>query len=322
MPKKIEIEKLHSVIVDHFDLFICSSSFEDRCLSIALHIPTERIGCALICANRDYEEHIKDNLDKLIALFPDNYFVADVYTTNPLASADSIEALLQQVTIKGTMTRILIDITTFTHEMVLIVLAILQSKYSDAKITCCYTNAKEYSYDQENQRDKWLSKGVGEVRTILGYPGIIKPSRQTHLIVIVGYEYERAVRIIESLEPDSLSLGYGLASDATTDKNHGANEQFAKLVKDMSAFYDGIIDFIVPCNSPFDAFKAIISEVNRHENRNIVIVPMNNKISTLGAALACNTNNEIQLCYAPALIYNYRSYSISGNKCYLFDWPI
>lgn len=37
-------------------------------------------------------------------------------------------------------------------------------------------------------------------------------------MVIVGYEYERAVRIIETVEPDFLSLGYGLASDSTTEK--------------------------------------------------------------------------------------------------------
>ena len=243
-----------------------------------------------------------------------------MFSSSPIKSADNIEEALNKLSSTCSPPSILLDITTFTHETLLILLAIIINKYPTANITCCYVNAKEYSIGAVKQEDKWLSIGVGDVRTILGYAGTTKPSLKTHLIVIVGYEHERATKIIEGLEPDSLSLGYGEASDATTEKNKGANKQFVDLIKEMSVYYENVSEFIVPCNSPYNACKAILDEVNRiGPDKNIIIVPMNNKISTIGVALAYFEKNDIQLCYAPALIYNYLSYSIPGDKCYFFS---
>ena len=66
--------------------------------------------------------------------------------------------------------------------------------------------------------EKWLSKGVKEIRSVLGFPGEILPSRKNHLIVLTGYEYERAKTIIDILQPYSLALGFGEASNVNADK--------------------------------------------------------------------------------------------------------
>ena len=323
MVKHVKVENLRLETTDHFDLFICSASFEDRCSTIASNLLPSNIGRALICTNRDYDEYIKDNLQMLTELFTGIYQIADVFSSSPLKSADNIEEALNELSAGKSPQSILLDITTFTHESLLILLAILNNKYPTTKVTCCYVNAKEYSIDSTKQEDKWLSIGVGEVRTILGYAGTIKPSLKTHLIVVVGYEHERATKIIERLEPDTLSLGYGEASDATTEKNRGANKQFVDLIKEMSVYYENVSEFVVPCNSPYNACKAILNEVNRiGPDKNIIIVPMNNKISTIGVALACFQKKDIQLCYAPALIYNYLSYSVPGDKCYFFNLDV
>jgi len=323
MIRCININELNYSISEQIDLFICSSSYEDRCFSAASRLPKEKIKNTIICANRDYDEHISENLSVLVDFFADNYLIADVFTSNPIQTADNIEGLIDVLLTSYSIYNILVDITTFTHEILLILMAILSNKYPTLHVTCCYVNAVEYSNDQANQKDKWLSRGVGDVRAILGYAGTIKPSLQTHLIMIVGYEHERASKIIEILEPDSLSLGYGLASDATTEKNRGANAQYKDLVKQMYAFYDDISDFNIPCSNPYEACKSIVDEIERIGiEKNIILVPMNNKISTLGAALAYGLKNDIQLCYAPALVYNYASYSVPGNKCYIFDWSI
>src|SRR5699024_3770044 len=147
---------------------------------------------------------------------------------------ETIKSLAKSCKLK----KVFIDITTFTHETLLILLAIFREKFSYTNVVCGYVNAKEYSYDCEDQKDKWLSRGIGEIRSVLGYSGVLKPSKKNLLMVIVGYEYERAVRIIEAVEPDFLSLGYGLPSDSTTEKNRGANEHYTQLVKQMAAYYD------------------------------------------------------------------------------------
>ncbi len=49
---------------------------------------------------------------------------------------------------------------------------------------------------------------------------------------------------------------------------------------------------------------ALKHECERFKDYNIVIAPMNKKISTIGAALLPLENTDIQLCYVPARYYN------------------
>jgi hypothetical protein len=145
--------------------------------------------------------------------------------------------------------------------------------------------------------------------------------RNTHLIVLVGYEHERAARLIEILEPSSVSLGYGRSSTATTDKDKDANELFHQLVERVAASFAKVDSFEIMCNDPIQTRDAILSAAKKARGCNIVLAPMNNKMSTIGAALAVFVREEIQVCYAPVLSYNFARYSSPGTTCYLFDLP-
>lgn len=320
--KPFHIDEFDVKVDISFDIFICSGSFEDRCFSIAKKVSENGLAKkTLIFENMDSVEFVESNCKELQKLFPGSHDKIEVYSTDPIKSADSISGKLSCIYKEESNEAVLIDITTFMHETLLILLAIMRRDYPKLRIYCCYINASEYAYDEPDQQKKWLSRGIkGDVRTILGYAGNVVPSKKTHLIVIVGYEYERAVQIIESMEADTISLGYGKSSDATTDKNKGANEQFTRLVQKMTAFYDEIPAFTVPCNDPYKLRDILLDKIEEIGNDyNIVIVPMNNKISTIGVALACQKNLNIQLCYAPARVYNYQFYSKVGQSCYFFS---
>lgn len=320
MLKTFPVSRLNELIKDHYDALICFNSFEDRCTTIPSHVTQSNFSNCLIFTNRDIREQSENNLNVINQLFEGKSQIIEVTLSSPINVADKMEETIKSLAESCQMKRVFIDITTFTHETLLILLAILREKFSDIQVVCGYVNAKEYSYDCEDQKDKWLSRGIGEIRSVLGYPGVLKPSKKNLLMVIVGYEYERAVRIIETIEPDFLSLGYGLASDATTEKNRGANQHYTQLVKQMATYYDEIQDFQVPCNDPYRAYKSIREQVEHiGSDKNIIIVPMNNKISTIGAALVAFEKPEIQICYANALVYNYSAYSIAGDRCYVFD---
>ena len=66
-----------------------------------------------------------------------------------------------------------------------------------------------------------------------------------------------------------------------------------------------------------DQILSYIESKNLSDN-NIVIAPMNNKISTIGAGLAAITNQNIQLAYAKASIYNTEGYSSPSDNVYFF----
>lgn len=319
----MNISKLCRSVTQKYDLFICFNSFEERCTSIASHIPIDKFAAALILTNEMHLENEEENLQKLTSIFSEKGTVVHLDLSSPLDIADKIIAQLNENNLALGKKRVFVDITTFTHETLLILFAIFKEKYSEAEVICGYNNAKEYSSDKKDIESKWLSRGIGKVRSVLGYPGNLKPSQDNLLMVIVGYEYERAARIIDAISPDYLSIGYNIENNATTEKDRDANMGYARLLKNMAAYFEQTMDFVVPSNNPYAAFEAIRKKLDTIGNKiNITIVPMNNKLSTLGVALIGLTNPEIQICYAPALIYNTSSYSIPGDTCYLFSFDL
>lgn len=320
MLKTLFVNQLKELTEEFYDALICFNSFEDRCTIIPSQVPKNNFSNCLVFINKETRMQSENNLKIIEHAFAGKEKTIELLLSSPINVADKMEEAICALEQSCKLKKVFIDITTFTHEALLILLAIFREKFPATQVVCGYVNAKEYSYDFEDQKDKWLSRGIDGIRSVLGYSGILKPSKETLLMVIVGYEYERAVRIIDAIEPDFLSLGYGLASDSTTEKNREANKHYTQLVKKMATYYDEIQDFQIPCNDPYKAYQAIYEQVEIiGSDKNIIIVPMNNKISTIGAALVAFEKPEIQICYAPALIYNYSAYSRAGNQCYIFD---
>jgi hypothetical protein len=304
--------------IGNYDLFIGSCSFEDRCLSFAKNIDKNKITHAILSYTSEYLEYLNNNKTILENIFLSKVKSIEVRHSDPIFSIDNIRQSILNIIQYNNVVSILIDITTFTHETLLMLIRLLQKICPGINIDCVYSNASKY--DSEHSRNaKWLSKGIKEIRSVLGYSGNIVPTKKTHLIVIVGYEYERATSIINTIEPDSIALCYGRASDATTEKDKDANKHYLQLVKKMAISYNDIIQFEIKCNNPFDTCEILLNHVNSVSGKNILILPLNNKISTVGASFAALKNSNIQLCYAPALIYNYSNYSSAGDSCYIFN---
>lgn len=98
---------------------------------------------------------------------------------------------------------IVIDITAFTREILLILLRIITIPFvSDkADITLVYMPAKCYQKD-------WLTKGVRDIRPVLGYSGLLSPSKKSLLVILTGFEEERIHTIINAFEPSNILLGH------------------------------------------------------------------------------------------------------------------
>lgn len=316
--QKISLQAIDTTLLEPYDLFICSSSYEQRCLSIAENISADKIKQAIILSNNDLLEYIEENREKLKQRFHKQGQIVDINTSDPLITADNLNISLAQTKKAETISKILLDVTTFTHESLLILLRLLKLHFPLAITTVVYANAAEYSVGDEVPH-KWLSRGIGEVRTVLGYPGNILPSQKTHLIMIVGYEHERAIELIETLEPNSIALGYGRSGSATTEKCKDANEHYLHLVKQVATSFTEVSTFEILCNDPFKASDEIKRQVSNVKGMNVLIAPMNNKLSTIGTAWAILDNEDVQLFYAQALGYNYCNYSKPGNECYVFE---
>ena len=127
--------------------------------------------------------------------------------------------------------------------------------------------------------------------------------------MLIGFEWERAQRLIEAYDPVQLALGIGRQVDAIEDEHFRANKSFfEKLI----TLYPHATSFEFSCNDP-EVTAKIIGEQCKDATVTPVVAPMNTKISTVGAALAAFSDPRIQLCYAQAAIYNCVSYSEPGE---------
>ena len=67
--------------------------------------------------------------------------------------------------------------------------------------------------------------------------------------------------------------------------------------------------------------SAILEQAKKYNDYNVIVSPMNNKISTVSCALAAYDNENIQLAVAIPMVYNSEMYSTPGDYCYLIEIP-
>lgn len=316
---KLALDSLSAQFTEHVDAFICSASFEKRSTVIPSNLNRGNIERAIIFANKvEYTSLIDETAEQLKAMFSERASIASVATENPLTIADRLQHELQLLKHRPANT-FAIDITSFTHESLLIVLLVLRKHMRPSdRVFCFYNGATDYSTGLPPDQ-KWLTKGVGEIRSVLGYPGHIIPTQKIHLMVLVGFETERAERIIAAYEPSELSLGYGSPLESISLPLHELNKKFHKKLSDR---YTNVSDFTFSCEDAIAAKAAVQKQVESRNGFNVFIAPMNTKISTVGVALAALENPAIQLCYATAEQYNFEAYSMPSDQCYLFELPL
>jgi hypothetical protein len=238
--------------------------------------------------------------------------------SNPILTEDSVIQSLAKVFGQGKRS-VLVDITTFTREALLILLNRLRNFRTNInRVYLVYTSAREYSIG--NPRAKmWLSQGVREVRSVLGFPGKMMPSQRSHLIVLLGFEADRASQLIERYEPSILSVGHSPESTSVCKEHHLANKYFYRK---LMAVHPRVQEFVFSAKDPFAVQRNIEEQIAKFSGTNVVVAGLNTKISTVGVALAAFKNPAIQIAYAQADLYNYARYSEAGKYYFLMEFSL
>jgi len=230
-------------------------------------------------------------------------------TADPLAVAASLfEAIKAEVAATGLQDTV-IDVTSFRREELLMLIAILRLVGVPAATNC------EVVYVGASAMADWISTGVTGFRSVIGYAGEIWPSRPTRLVVLLGFESERARAIIENYEPSSLILGRGSRSESITQNLFKRNDEF---FRDLERQYDNIdLTFEFSARDPIKVATEIDNAIKFDGSANIIIAPLNTKLSTIGAGLYAQRNKQVQICYAPVGSYNEEAYSKPGKDLFI-----
>ena len=318
------IKKLHAsdselAEITRNSLFITSASYEERCLTVpkaVADIPKK----AIVFWVKNLFPQIEVNLgeiEKCIGSEKVRKVATDI--SDPVASASEIDQAIMMGLEGEDGADVVIDITTFTHEHLLFLIKSLALRKEKIKsLKCIYSGAAEYSYN-EKDTSKWLSKGCAEVRSVVGYPGTIYPGVETVLIIVFGFEHERAECVREEMQPDSLYLGVGSSDSVTDDAHRAPLALFSWMFEDSLAMQQDVHKFSFEACNPEDAFSKLEEIIEKTPGCNHIIVPMNTKLSTLAVAAIGLRNPEVQLCYAQPETYNFEAYSKPGDVVHVFD---
>jgi hypothetical protein len=210
----------------------------------------------------------------------------------------------------------IVDVTSMSHELLSILIAILHIQGHLDGIQLCYTGAEKYSFNT-SESEMWLSKGVSSIRSVLGYPGEQLPSKPLHLVIPVGFEVERAIEIITAYEPAALSLGVGRRDQSVSPAHYEANLNFFNRLEDFVSEQERscatLAKFTFSCIDPLETKHDIANHLLQFPDFNTIICPLNTKISTVGIALLCIEHPAVQLCYAQPMEYNTQGYATASD---------
>lgn len=314
-----DLSELGAAMPEGIDNLIVSASYEERAYGVWANIRKAIAGRKFVCHNENHSSYIERSLARFRGDDAGLRPVA-LNSDDPHTTFESLRKLFEEIRVSGKC-HLAIDLTGFTREALAILLYLAKYRLPEgSKVTAFYHRAASYG---RTPKTGWLSQGVREVRSILGYSGQMRLSADTHLMLIAGFETERAQEIIDTIEPTHLSIGTLGGSNLPAETENPHNLPLKDFVERVRLYYANTkcdeFEFST-CDPIFTRDQILKTAVN--SSQNLVLSCLNSKPAMVGACLAAMRYPIIQLIYSQPLYYNTASYSNPSGKVLFFDVPL
>lgn len=321
---KTSLENLKNFFIGTSNILILGIGFDQRCMLALQSLSLENLEKIIGISNLHSKPLNNNNIAFFKSLSQEKHILLGENAKNIINLVDEIVLQVNQLE-NIHKKNIFVDITSMSHELLTMLIGLFHQLDLLKQIKFLYLNAEKYSTNTSDE-ELWLSRGVRAIRSVLGFPGIMYPSKKLHLIILAGFEVERAQHVIVDYEPARLSIGKGSLDQSISTAHHKRNTFFASklenIIKTKDIMMEKVDGFEFSCIEPMLAKEQIIEYIkliNTDSDYNHVLVPLNTKISTIGAALAALEIPELQICYAEAEEYNYENYVQPGNLITIFE---
>jgi hypothetical protein len=317
---KISLKKLDDSLEGKDYILILGIGFDPRCLEAVKSISVEKLSRVLGVCTPTWGSLSDQNIKSFKELLGQKAELVGNPSDNIIKVTDRLAKHLEALTNEDA--KIIIDVTAFSHELLSILLGIMNSYKILDSATFLYVGASEYSFNTGKEHAAiWLSRGVDRIRSVLGFPGLMLPSKKLHLILLAGFETERASIVIDAYEPAYLSIGTGRKNQSVKVEHYDTNQYFVdsltNFVKNQELYNENVHHFEFSCVDPCQTKQDLIDHIESFadkDDRNFVVCPLNTKLSTVGVTLAALERPNIQICYAEPLEYNTEGYAKPGDE--------
>lgn len=292
------------------DIFIFAASFEERGATIANRLDKNyKCKNCIVYYNEDnqyYEENLNTIKEQMTSrtLNPIKEIKGNHRDTK-IKYSSMIELAEYCRQNKGqSVTNVVIDITGFTKIDLIVLLDFLTAYVDDLNVKLLYVSPEEHG--------DWLSKGHSTICNIPGFCGNHDVLKKTALIVLSGFEKERAKNLIEEYEPHEVYLGFS---------SPGVQPEFELKNKELQSEllnYPNVTSFDFSAkemSTCYESIRRLVDEII--DDYNIVIAPLCTKLSAVACFKVAKDYPDIQLVYCFPQEYNYVSYSYGSKKIFV-----
>lgn len=308
-PRKIYKEDLAECFKDANIAFIGRSSFEERSFAAYCEFSNNHLCFQRFFVSRDENPRAKEIRDKQELPIGS---LCELTIDNPLQTQREISATIKEISLIDETFSLVIDVTTFRREELIILLQKLKTLPQGIQ------NNAYFVYSIAAKMGDWLSQNVTQVRPVIGYPGDILIRNKTHLIICAGIEHHRAKAIIEAYEPESISLGMVPLDESVA---HSIFERNLELRNYLVRHFDTIEnEFDFSATNPLSIKRVLEKRLKELPHHNIILAPLNTKLSTLGCGAFGLENPRVQICYAEVEVYNYSEFAEAGKEMFLMPF--
>jgi hypothetical protein len=276
-----------NVVTGEYDLALVAAGWDSRCLSI-LESETfsSEHGIVIFYADKgksgrsvSNETLLRDGMTRRCDLPPQ---IIEVDSSDALSTWRRVRREIVDIYKSANRPlRVLIDISTLPRYISMSLLGFGEKSGIFSEITIYYQAATEYSLGTSTDD---LVFSAGELRPMpvigLGTPGLARGA--SHLIVSVGFDGSKISRLVDSLEPDRLSLLFAEPGTSRTNERL-AREQNRELIN----------SYRVPASQ---IFSSAASSIQQTVSRLIEVTaePFNRKDgrSEVRSILVCGTKTH------------------------------
>lgn len=293
------------------DIFMGCASFEDRTTAVVNRLsPKYKISNSFIFkyseTNRTaIRDQNFESLKNILIRHSENVFPIICDHHSPLDGIFKIRDLSSNRGITLQDRNITIDITTFTKQYLLVLLKFLEQQ-KPRSIRLFYTEPEDYAV----KWNKPLSYGLIDIVSIPSYGGHFYLEKETLLILMLGYEGDRAYGLWERFTPHKTIILIGRPSFRNAWE--GRVEEFnKKLISNLPK--DSII--YIPTLDPFKVSSKLDYLIESHvEAFNISISSLGPKPQVVGCYLSARKYPDVQIAYAIPKLHEEEYFSKRTGK--------
>jgi hypothetical protein len=288
VPEPLECNKIETMVKDEpDDVFICCGSPEERCKGTARKLaPNYKAKEVLLLRytnheSRKREDNIKEMKDRLKTVGKIVEFVIDEDKPIPVIR-DIVQEIMDHI---GTpeKSRVTIDFSTIIKWHLLILLKALDLNGIRGNARFLYTEPEDYMTDLFQP----LSFGIRNIFPIPTYSGNFDFSKGSLLVLILGYEGDRALSLLEEMDPTKCLLL--VAKPAYHPEWEGRTEEMnEEIINTVGKARIRYVDSRNPVLVSEQLKELLSNRTNAEYNH--IISPLGTKPQTLGLYLYLSTD--------------------------------